>query len=199
MSYRFKEARTLSGKSLNDAADALQVSSASIVNWEAGRRIPSVETIMKLADLYGVSVDYLLGRTGNEKPFCDISKKVSITMLPFLHEHPVFINNQRWGLVDAINERIRFVDGSELSLNDVLEIAILPPPFHSSDIPKGKRLSRDEIETVNRIWVEPLSKDEDLRQEMRGWYSVKDRFVENEFGIRFYLDTYENKWIAFKK
>ena len=52
---------------------------------------------------------------------------------------------------------------------------------------------RDSI----RVWVEPISKDEVLRQEMRGWYTVKDRFVENEFGQRFYKDTYGNKWLAF--
>ena len=36
MPYRFKEARIQSGQSLNDAAKDLQVSTASIVDWEAG-------------------------------------------------------------------------------------------------------------------------------------------------------------------
>lgn len=199
MAYRFKEARTQSGRSLNDAAEELQVSTASIVNWESGRRIPSVETIMKLADLYGVSVDYLLGRTNRADPFCNLAETIDGITLQFLHGHPVFVNRDRWGLVDAINKCIRFVDGSELSFNDTLQIAILPPPFQNSNIPKGNLLNRDEIETFTRIWVEPISKDEELRQEIRGWYTVKDRFVENEFGIRFYLDTYRNKWLAFEK
>lgn len=199
MSYRFKEARTQSGRSLNDAAEELQVSTASIVNWESERRIPSVETIMKLADLYGVSIDYLLGRTDRADPFCHLTETIDRIALQFLHGHPVFVNHDCWGLVDAINECIRFVDGSSLPFNDILQIAILPPPFQSNNIPKGNILSRDEVKTFTRIWVEPISKDEELRQETRGWYTVKDRFVENEFGIRFYLDTYENKWLAFEK
>ena len=84
-----------------------------------------------------------------------------------------------------------------MPFNDVLQIAILQPLFQNNGVPKGRKLSRDEIASYIRVWVEPISKDEALRQEMRGWYTVKDRFVENELGQRFYLDTYENKWMAF--
>lgn len=34
--------------------------------YETGERIPPTETLIKLADLYDVSIDYLLGRT--DKP-----------------------------------------------------------------------------------------------------------------------------------
>ena len=147
--------------------------------------------------LYGVSTDYLLGRMDSAQPFGNLTEEIDKDILPFLHDHPVFINNNRWGLVDAINERIQFLDGSELPFSDATRISVLPPIFQSNSIPEGRRLSRDEIGTYIRVWVEPISKDEALRQEMRGWYTVKDRFVENELGQRFYLDTYGNKWLAF--
>lgn len=54
-----------------------------------------------------------------------------------------------------------------------------------------------KLEHTSGFGWNPFSKDEVLRQEMRGWYTVKDRFVENEFGQRFYKDTYGNKWLAF--
>jgi transcriptional regulator with XRE-family HTH domain len=44
-------------------ADRVGVSSAQITNIEAGRRIPSVELILHVADLFGVSSDYLLRDT----------------------------------------------------------------------------------------------------------------------------------------
>ena len=50
---------------------------------------------------------------------------------------------------------------------------------------------------MNEIWVEPISVDTDLRQELRGWYYVKKRWVENEYGNKFYLDAYGAKWLAF--
>lgn len=197
MSYRFKDARIQSGISQKDAADQLQVSAATVNNWESGRRLPTIDALEKMADLYGVSTDYLLGRMDSAQPFGNLTEEINKNILPFLHEHPVFTNNKRWGLVDAINKSIRFVDGSEMPFNDVLQIAILQPLFQNNSVPKGRKLSRDEIASYIRVWVEPISKDEALRQEMRGWYTVKDRFVENELGQRFYLDTYENKWMAF--
>ena len=48
-----------------------------------------------------------------------------------------------------------------------------------------------------QIWLEPISPDSDLRTELRGWYQVKKHYVQNEYGNRFYLDTYEAKWLAF--
>ena len=35
------------------------------------------------------------------------------------------------------------------------------------------------------------------REELRGWYHIIRRFVENEVGQRFYFDFYGAKWLAF--
>lgn len=76
MPYRFRDARIQSGKSLAEAAEELLVSKTTLSNWESGRRVPSVEALEKLADLYGVSVDYLLGRTDQMNPFKEVSESV---------------------------------------------------------------------------------------------------------------------------
>ena len=60
-------------------------------------------------------------------------------------------------------------------------------------------LSRAQILTKEKMWVEPISPDSLLRDELRGWYHRKDQYVENEYGNRFYLDTYEAKWLGFEK
>ena len=78
MPYRFRDARIQSGKSLAEAAEELLVSKTTLSNWESGRRVPSVEALEKLADLYGVSVDYLLGRTDQMNPFKEVSESVEI-------------------------------------------------------------------------------------------------------------------------
>lgn len=41
----------------------LGIAAPSVANWERGKTKPSHENIVKLADLYGVSTDYLLGRS----------------------------------------------------------------------------------------------------------------------------------------
>lgn len=44
----------------------LGVSKQSISNWENGNIMPSIEMLMRLADHFSVSTDYLLGRTGQK-------------------------------------------------------------------------------------------------------------------------------------
>ena len=46
-----------------DFAEYLGVKPSVISGWKSGRLRPSVEYISKLADYFGVSTDYLLGKT----------------------------------------------------------------------------------------------------------------------------------------
>lgn len=40
----------------------------AVSNWENGNRFPDESTLIKLADYFNVSVDYLLGRTDKRQP-----------------------------------------------------------------------------------------------------------------------------------
>ena len=57
--------------------------------------------------------------------------------------------------------------------------------------------SEGSFDTQTQDFKQPISSDSDLIRELRGWYQAKDRFVQNEYGNRFYLDTYGSKWLAF--
>lgn len=46
-----------------DLAIFLNVHKATMSNWELDKRHPDQETIVKIADYFNVSVDYLFGRT----------------------------------------------------------------------------------------------------------------------------------------
>lgn len=59
---RLKELREARGLSQYSFADAFGISQSTIGNWEAGKREPNFDTMQRLADFFGVSVDYLLGR-----------------------------------------------------------------------------------------------------------------------------------------
>lgn len=45
-----------------DVAKFLNVSIATISHYETGVNVPDLETLVRIADFYGVSADYLLGR-----------------------------------------------------------------------------------------------------------------------------------------
>ena len=49
--------------SQKELAALFSVSAGTISNYETGRYIPSFDTLIKLADYFDVSTDYLLGRT----------------------------------------------------------------------------------------------------------------------------------------
>ena len=76
MSYRFKDARISSGISQKDTAEQLQVSAATVNNWESGRRLPTIDALEKMADLYGASTDYLLGRMDGAQPFGNLTNEL---------------------------------------------------------------------------------------------------------------------------
>ena len=62
MTYRFREAREKAGLSTLEVAKRIGVSQPAVTYWDNGTKPPSIETLCKLADLYCVSTDYLLGR-----------------------------------------------------------------------------------------------------------------------------------------
>ena len=43
------------------------IEQALISKFESGERIPPTDTLMRLADFYGVSMDYIMCRTDNPK------------------------------------------------------------------------------------------------------------------------------------
>lgn len=49
-------------------AEALKLDRSSYAYYETGKCQPSLDTLLKLADLYDVSTDYLLGRISVEAP-----------------------------------------------------------------------------------------------------------------------------------
>ena len=49
-------------------AEVLHVSMGTISNYETGRYAPSYDTLIKLADYFDVTTDYLLGRTSISLP-----------------------------------------------------------------------------------------------------------------------------------
>ncbi|HFL0606102.1 TPA: helix-turn-helix domain-containing protein [Listeria monocytogenes] len=60
---RLRELRKIERKTQQQMADLLGVSRPAYTAYELGRREPDFETLDKLAHIFGVTVDYLLGRS----------------------------------------------------------------------------------------------------------------------------------------
>ena len=127
----------------------------------------------------------------------DMLQPIPPEALPAFQDTPVFSSRYGWAMVHAIEGELLFASGMRLSLADAAEVYVLPPAFATPGAAVTMPLRRDELTGYDCVWVEPISMDAALRDELRGWYHIKRRFVENEVGQRFYFDFYSAKWLAF--
>ena len=78
------------GVQQKELAEYLGVLPAVITDWKTGRCKPSVEAIVKLADFFSVSTDFLLGRTVTNSPMDIPGKK----------KEPAMWHNERTDFMD---------------------------------------------------------------------------------------------------
>ena len=64
---RLKELRTARGLSQLRLATDLNTTQNTISRYETGERDPGIAELIKIADYFNVSVDYLISRTDNPK------------------------------------------------------------------------------------------------------------------------------------
>lgn len=62
MPMNIKDIRLRKGLTQADVAAALGVSSVVYSRYETGKRQPSIDMLIQMADIFGVTVDFLLGR-----------------------------------------------------------------------------------------------------------------------------------------
>lgn len=60
ISQKIIEKRKQKGLTQNELADALFVSRQAVSKWELGKSLPSVEVLLEMTVLFGVTIDYLL-------------------------------------------------------------------------------------------------------------------------------------------
>lgn len=62
---RFRELRLKNNLTQEEIGKKFNVIKQTISSWEKGNSRPDIDTAIKLADFFVVTVDYLLGRTDN--------------------------------------------------------------------------------------------------------------------------------------
>lgn len=65
---RLKQIREMRGWTQEQVADRLNISIGTLSGYERGYRRPDAEMLRRLAETYGTTADYILGRTSNPNP-----------------------------------------------------------------------------------------------------------------------------------
>ena len=71
LNENIKKLRIARGLNQVEFAKILGVSKQCVSNWENDNVMPSIEMLVKIADYFNVTTDYVLGR--NEKTYIDVS------------------------------------------------------------------------------------------------------------------------------
>ena len=198
VSYRFREAREKAGLSAAELGRRIGVSQPAVTQWETGAKVPSVEMLCKLADLYCVSTDYLLGRDEQHESLPRNEEILAPQTLRLLNGKPVWDESRGWGIVNAVQDYVIFMDGTRLILAEAMNLRAMVPAYVMGYSPAGKPISHEDLSKHQELWIKPISPDSFLQDELTGWYQVREFYVQNEYGIRFLFDTYGTKWLAFE-
>lgn len=116
---RLKTLREKRGLGREQLAERLGLSYHAIAKYETGKRSPDQETILKIADYFNVSVDYLLGRSDDPTPLNDddrILRKIGAIPVTKMYKLPVI------GIIRAgepIYAAENIIDYQEVSADDI--------------------------------------------------------------------------------
>ena len=128
MPRQFKTARQINKLKITEAAEMLGISQPTLSAWEGERKSPSIDKLENMADLYGVTTDFLLGRT--ETQVQDPQQPIPLQALPAFHARPVWSAKYGWMLVNAADRLLTFPDGHTLPFSDVVgELFLMALPF----------------------------------------------------------------------
>lgn len=126
-----KAARKKSGKTQKEVADSLGVGQSTYKNYECGLREPNGDTVVALANLFGVSTDYLLGRPDAkppEEPLDEFARKEHLKSLEkvFMKKYLALTEEQRDKVLDFLRGVVAeetAAQASKLKMSRVYEAA----------------------------------------------------------------------------
>lgn len=78
LGYRLRELRKEKNMSQADLGKILGVSKVSVSGYENGTRVPSMDILVQILDVFGIEADYLLGREVNA--VCEDDQSVSVNL-----------------------------------------------------------------------------------------------------------------------
>jgi len=210
--------RKRAGLTQKQVGDHIGISSQAVSKWETGQSEPDIDTLCKLAKLYNISIEELLGsgtdtQTGNDNKGRQVNKKkiiiisaIAVAIVALIVAAIIIIPRL---VEDAEDENIlEQYDKIELGMTreEVEEILGEPEDTHSEHIEdedwmdKVLALSRygyadaDFIYYRGKEYDENLEADEnfDLDYELQTYYQIRVTFDTEGKVIECYLNTVTN-------
>lgn len=138
---------------MKDVAEGIGMKPDTYRNYESGRLEPNLSTLTKIADFYGVSTDYLLGRDTSEKPAIDLLAAqfdMSALEQEIIKGYLDLPENMRDNLMDFLERAVRKVQAGSIPTPMIARSSDDRPPGVMMLTPEQKkRLDEAPDETKN--------------------------------------------------
>lgn len=190
-----------------------KIATTTVSSWEIGSKKPSYDVLLAIANYYGVTTDYLIGRTsaktGDSKIYTmdDYIIEIDNNSLQLFNNKPVFLvfnNNDivnRWGIYNA--EKDYFCCANEIIKNSTnIKYFATTPETEPINKDKPKKLTLEALKKLDRVWVEYISSDRNIKTKYTGWYRVSndkndllrnDGFILSMDGFDVFFNAYKEK------
>lgn len=158
-----KALREDSGESMSKAAESIGIPKGTYASYEYGKREPNIEMISKIAEHFGVTTDYLLGRPDAKAPADPIDKLMTVDEMEkdLLREWLSLDEASRKAFLDVLRKIVaddqkRQAEDSRSKIMTVKEAARSDEPSnapHTADYPQAlldemdKNAPRTDINT----------------------------------------------------
>lgn len=175
-----------------------RLANSTVSAWEVGAKMPSTTYLIALANLYNVSVDYLLGVSQNpnggmndiEVNMADYIKEIKLKDLPRYDGLPVllsFSNSARsdvWGIYDREHECF-YCKGRIIKVSSIDKCYATMQssfPIRNED---NKKLSLIKCKQLEEVWIDYMGIDAVVSERYSGWYSVNviQKCFMNDYGM----------------
>lgn len=150
-----KQLRTKQGLTSEELCSKIGIKGGSYRNYERNDRKPDYDTLVKLADFYGVSTDYLLGRPDAkppEEPLDEFARKEHLKSLEkvFMKKYLALTEEQRDKVLDFLRGVLAeetAAQASKLKMSRVYEAARSDDPNnapHFAEYPEEELKKLDD-------------------------------------------------------
>ena len=150
-----KAVREDSGESMSKAAEAIGIPKGTYASYEYGKREPNIEMISKIAEHFGVTTDYLLGRPDAkppEEPLDEFAQKEHLKSLEkvFMQKYLELTEEQRDKVLDFLRGVVAeetAAQASKLKMSRVYEAARSTDPNnapHFAEYPEEELKKLDD-------------------------------------------------------
>ena len=145
VSEKLTEIRKQRKLTMKDVAEAIGMKPDTYRNYESGRLEPNLSTLTKLADFYGVTTDYLLGRSTDTPPLSQLASQFNMSALEreIVDGYLSLPEDMRGGLMDFLEKAVAEAEKAptapvEQSEPEVIEVAVAARSFGKNDKPPEK-------------------------------------------------------------